>query len=61
MKLPARLRAFLQTLVKCAAVFDLRDAHAYCGLTMIGLGLAMNSPAAALTLCGLLIFWMGVR
>lgn len=40
---------------------DLRDAHAYTGLAMFGYGVHMYAPWAAFTLCGLVLFWIGVR
>lgn len=61
MKISLRLKKAVDAVKRIASVFDLRDAHAYLGLLMIGAGLCWVSIPAALCLCGLLIFWMGVR
>lgn len=53
----------LATSLYCAVThtFDLRDVHIYGGLLMAGYGIAMISPAAAWSLCGISLFWIGVR
>lgn len=44
-----------------SATIDLRDAHAYGGLLMLWYGLSQLSAAAAWAICGLILFWLGVR
>lgn len=57
-RLMAMIRAALGALSGTA---DLRDAHAYGGLAMLGYGLHEVSPASAWMVCGLILFWLGVR
>jgi hypothetical protein len=44
-----------------AALFDLRDLHAYVGLVLIGVGLDAVYPPAAWVVVGTILFWLGVR
>ena len=40
---------------------DLRDVLVFGGIAMIGYGIAALSPPAAWIVCGLMLFWLGVR
>lgn len=54
-------KAALAAVGVVADTFDLRDAHVYGGLLMLGYGVSLVSSAAAWTITGLLMFWIGVR
>lgn len=40
---------------------DLRDAFVFGGLGMVGYGLYLVCPPAAWIVCGVALFWLGVR
>ncbi len=40
---------------------DLRDVIVFGSVAMIGNGVAALSPPAAWVVCGLMLFWLGVR
>ena len=40
---------------------DVRDVIVFGSVAMIGNGIAALSPPAAWIVCGLLLFWIGVR
>lgn len=40
---------------------DLRDVIVFGGIGMVGNGIAALSPPAAWVVCGLMLFWLGVR
>lgn len=44
-----------------SGVADLRDAHAYGGLAMVGYGIYTYTPGAAFIVCGTVLFWIGIR
>jgi len=56
-----RIRAALTAIKDSAPDLDIIDAHTYGGLALLGYGLHQLSPAAAFAVCGLMLFWMGVR
>lgn len=57
-KIAALAKKLITTL---GGIADLRDAHAYGGLAMFGYGVHLYAPWAAFALCGLVLFWIGVR
>mgnify|MGYP001570257772 CR=1 FL=1 len=56
-----RALARLRPLLAWRPHIDVRDVIVFGGLAMIGSGIAALSPPAAWIVCGLMLFWLGVR
>ena len=56
-----RTLARLKPLLAWRPDIDLRDVIVFGSIAMIGNGIAALSPPAAWVVCGLMLFWLGVR